>query len=117
MGDPVRAARHARSALADGGTVMLVEPYAADAVEDNARPIGRLYYSASTTLCCAHALSEDGGQALGAQAGESRLAEVFAEAGFGTGGGRRSRRSTSCWRRGREATPAATRRRDGTGAA
>jgi SAM-dependent methyltransferase len=83
MGDPVGAARHARSALAEGGTVMLVEPYAADAVEDNAGPIGRLYYSASTTLCCAHAISENGGEALGAQAGESRLADVFAEAGFG----------------------------------
>jgi len=83
LGDPVAAARHARSALADGGTVMLVEPYAADAVEDNAGPIGRLYYSASTTLCCAHAISEEGGHALGAQAGESQLAAVFAEAGFG----------------------------------
>jgi SAM-dependent methyltransferase len=83
MGDPVGAARHARAALADGGTVMLVEPYAADAVEDNAGPIGRLYYSASTTLCCAHAISEDGDRVLGAQAGEARLAEVFAEAGFG----------------------------------
>jgi SAM-dependent methyltransferase len=83
MGDPVGAARHARSALADGGTVMLVEPYAADAVEDNAGPIGRLFYSASTTLCCAHAISENGGHALGAQAGESQLAAVFAEAGFG----------------------------------
>jgi SAM-dependent methyltransferase len=83
MGDPVGAARHARSALADGGTVMLVEPYAGDAVEDNAGTIGRLYYSASTVLCCAHAISENGGDALGAQAGESRLAEVFAEAGFG----------------------------------
>jgi SAM-dependent methyltransferase len=83
LGDPVGAARHARSALADTGTVLLVEPYAADAVEDNAGPIARLYYSASTTLCCAHAISENGGHALGAQAGESRLAEVFAEAGFG----------------------------------
>jgi SAM-dependent methyltransferase len=83
MGDPVGAARHARSALADAGTVMLVEPYAADAVEDNAGVIGRLYYSASTVLCTAHAISENGGDALGAQAGESRLAEVFAEAGFG----------------------------------
>ena len=82
MGDPVGAARNARSALAEGGTVMLVEPYAADAVEDNAGTIGRLYYSASTVLCCAHALSENGGHALGAQAGEARLAEVFAEAGF-----------------------------------
>jgi SAM-dependent methyltransferase len=83
MGDPVGAARNARSALAAGGTVMLVEPYAADAVEDNAGTIGRLYYSASTVLCCAHAISENGGHALGAQAGEARLAEVFAEAGFG----------------------------------
>jgi len=83
MGDPVGAARHARSALADWGTVMLVEPYAGDGVEDNAGPIGRLYYSASTVLCTAHAISEDGGHALGAQAGEARLADVFAEAGFG----------------------------------
>jgi SAM-dependent methyltransferase len=83
MGDPVGAARQARAALAEGGTVMLVEPYAADAVEDNAHTIGRLYYSASTVLCTAHAISENGGHALGAQAGEARLAAVFAEAGFG----------------------------------
>jgi len=60
-----------------------VEPYAADAVQDNAGPIARLYYSASTVLCTAHAISENGDHALGAQAGEARLAEVFAEAGFG----------------------------------
>jgi SAM-dependent methyltransferase len=83
MGHPVDAARQARAALADGGTVMLVEPYAADDVEDNAGPIARLYYSASTMLCTAHALSENGSHALGAQAGEARLADVFAEAGFG----------------------------------
>jgi len=45
--------------------------------------VGRLYYSASTTLCCAHSLSEDGAAALGAQAGEARLASVFKKAGFG----------------------------------
>jgi SAM-dependent methyltransferase len=83
MGDPVGAAQHARAALADGGTVMVVEPYAADALEDNAGPIARLYYSASTVLCTAHALSENGGHALGAQAGAAQLAEVFAEAGYG----------------------------------
>jgi SAM-dependent methyltransferase len=83
MGHPVAAARHAGAALADGGTVMLVEPYAADTVEENAGPIARLYYSASTMLCTAHALSENGTHALGAQAGETRLADVFAEAGYG----------------------------------
>jgi hypothetical protein len=82
LGDPVSAARHARAALADGGTVMLVEPYAADRMEDNKGPISRLYYSGSTTLCCAHAVSEGGQHVLGAQAGEARLADVFAEAGF-----------------------------------
>ncbi|AHD03674.1 class I SAM-dependent methyltransferase [Leisingera methylohalidivorans] len=82
MGDPVTAAKRARETLAKDGTVMLVEPYAQDRVEDNLTPVGRLYYAASTTLCCAHALSEDGGWALGAQAGEERLADVFAKAGF-----------------------------------
>ena len=82
MGDPRGAARHARRALAPGGSVLLVEPAAADDVADNVGPIAALYYAASTTLCCAHALSE-GGEALGAQAGEARLAKLFAEAGFG----------------------------------
>jgi hypothetical protein len=82
MGDPVGAARHARNAIADDGSVMLVEPFAHDRVENNLNPVGRLYYSASTTLCLAHSLSEDGGTALGAQAGERRLATVFHQAGF-----------------------------------
>jgi len=83
MGNPIAAAHHARNALAEDGTVMLVEPFANDRVEENLNTVGRLYYSASTTLCCAHALSEDGGVALGAQAGEARLASVFKKAGFG----------------------------------
>ena len=81
MGDPVGAARHAREALSPNGSIMLVEPYANDRVEDNLNSIGRLYYSASTTLCCAHSLSEEG-MALGAQAGEKKLTKVLKEAGF-----------------------------------
>ncbi|HET9881000.1 MAG TPA: class I SAM-dependent methyltransferase [Candidatus Binatia bacterium] len=83
MGDPVGAARHAREALSPNGSIMLVEPYANDRVEDNLNSIGRLYYSASTTLCCAHSLSEEG-MALGAQAGEKKLTKVLKEAGFWT---------------------------------
>jgi hypothetical protein len=44
--------------------------------------VGRLYYAGSTTMCCAHAISEGGEMVLGAQAGEARLAEVFRKAGF-----------------------------------
>ena len=61
---------------------MLVEPYAGDAVPENVGPIGRLYYAASTTLCCPHSRSEEVGLALGAQAGPARLEAVLREAGF-----------------------------------
>jgi ubiquinone/menaquinone biosynthesis C-methylase UbiE len=82
MGRPVSAIEHAGRTLATDGTVMLIEPFAGERVEDNANPIGRLYYAASTTMCCAHAISESGTHVLGAQAGEKRLAEVFRQAGF-----------------------------------
>jgi ubiquinone/menaquinone biosynthesis C-methylase UbiE len=82
MGHPVAAAAHAAKALARDGTVLLVEPFANDRVEDNISPVARMYYAASTTICCAHAISEGGDHALGAQAGEARLAEVFRKAGF-----------------------------------
>ena len=82
LGDPVAAARYAAQVLAPDGTVMLVEPFARDRVEHNLSPVARLYYAASTTICCAHAISEGGKLVLGAQAGEARLAEVFRKAGF-----------------------------------
>jgi SAM-dependent methyltransferase len=82
LGDPVAAARHAARALAPDGTVMLVEPFANDRVENNLSPVARLYYAASTALCCAHAISEGGHLVLGAQAGTARLEDVFRKAGF-----------------------------------
>jgi 2-polyprenyl-3-methyl-5-hydroxy-6-metoxy-1,4-benzoquinol methylase len=82
FGDPVAAAQHAAAVLAPGGTVMLVEPFANDHIADNLSPVGQLYYSASTLICCAHAISEGGQMVLGAQAGEARLADVFRKAGF-----------------------------------
>jgi SAM-dependent methyltransferase len=82
LGDPVAAAQHAARVLAPGGTVMLVEPFANDRVEDNLSPVGQLYYSGSCLICCAHAISEGGKLVLGAQAGPKRLAEVFRKAGF-----------------------------------
>ena len=82
LGDPVAAAEHAAATLAPGGTVLLVEPFAHDRVEDNLSPIGQLYYSGSSLICCAHAISEGGKMVLGAQAGPARLREVFRKAGF-----------------------------------
>jgi SAM-dependent methyltransferase len=82
MGDPVGAARHARQALKDDGTVLLVEPFAGNNLAENSTPVGRLYYAASTMVCTPNSLSQEVGLALGAQAGEARLARVFAEGGF-----------------------------------
>ena len=82
MGDPLGAARRVREALAPDGTWLLVEPFAADKVEDNFNPVGRLYYSGSTFLCVPNGLSQPGGHALGAQAGEAAIRQVTADAGF-----------------------------------
>jgi SAM-dependent methyltransferase len=82
MGDPLGAARHVRSRLADDGTWMIVEPYAGGSVAENLNPVGRVYYGFSTFLCVPNALSQSGGYALGAQAGETPMREVTADAGF-----------------------------------
>ena len=82
MGDPIAALRHAGDALAPGGTVMAIEPFANDRLEDNISPVARLYYSASAALCCTNAIADGGHLVLGAQAGEARLTDVFRKAGF-----------------------------------
>jgi ubiquinone/menaquinone biosynthesis C-methylase UbiE len=82
MGDPLGAARHIRSSLAPDGTWLIVEPAASDNLEDNFNPVGRVYYSFSTFLCVPNAMSQQGGYALGAQAGEAAIRQVVTDAGF-----------------------------------
>jgi ubiquinone/menaquinone biosynthesis C-methylase UbiE len=82
MGDPVGALRHVRDVITDDGTVMLVEPFANDSLSENLNPVGRIYYAASTLVCTPSSLDQDVGLGLGAQAGQQRLAEVAADAGF-----------------------------------
>lgn len=82
MGDPVGAARHVRKALADDGTLMLVEPNAGDTVQDNINPVSRAYYAFSTAICTPASMAQPVGLALGAQAGPARLTQVLTEAGF-----------------------------------
>jgi hypothetical protein len=61
---------------------MLVEPKAGDSLVDNLNPVGRIYYAFSTSVCVPASLSQEVGAALGAQAGEKRLADVVRQAGF-----------------------------------
>ena len=82
MGDPVGAAAHVKSTLAEGGTWMVVEPFGNDRLEDNLNPIGRVFFAASTMVCVPGSLSQEVGLGLGTQAGETRLTEVLKAGGF-----------------------------------
>lgn len=82
MGDPIGAAAHVKKTLKQDGTMMLVEPFAHDNIAQNLNPVGRLYYSASTLICTPASRAQEVGMALGAQAGEKRLRDVFTKAGF-----------------------------------
>lgn len=82
MGDPIGAAAHVRQSLADNGTWMIVEPFANDRLKDNLTPVGRVYYSFSTLLCTPCSRSQEVALCLGAQAGEARIRDVTASAGF-----------------------------------
>ncbi|GAA0522718.1 SAM-dependent methyltransferase [Paractinoplanes deccanensis] len=82
MGDPAGVLTHLRSRLADGGSLLIVEPHAGDTLRDNLNPVSAVYYGASTLLCTPNSLSQEVGAALGAQAGEKRLREVATGAGF-----------------------------------
>lgn len=89
MADPAGAARHARASLTTDGHVMLIEPFASDRLEENLNPVGRIYYGASALVCVPVSLARNG-PALGAQAGEQRLRDVFVT----QGGFTRFRRAT-----------------------
>ena len=82
MGDPVGAAHHVREALQPDGSWMIVEPAAADRLEDNLNPVSRLFYAASTLICVPTSLDQPVGAALGAQAGFDKLSQIIGEAGF-----------------------------------
>ena len=82
MGDPVGAARHVRDTLAPDGTWLIVEPYAASVQRTTTTRVGRAFYGFSTMFCTPTSLAQDVGLGLGAQAGEPRLRQVLAEAGF-----------------------------------
>jgi SAM-dependent methyltransferase len=82
MGDPVGAAKYVKTTLAPGGTWMIVEPFANDDAAANHNPIGRIFYSASATVCVPCSLAQEVGLGLGAQAGPARLEEVARSGGF-----------------------------------
>ena len=82
MGDPVGAVEHVRKSLKPDGTLMVVEPFARERLEENLNPVGRVFYNASLLVCVPCSLAQEVGKGLGAQASDSSLNEVFRAGGF-----------------------------------
>ena len=82
MEDPQVAAAHALSILKKpSGTVMIVEPFANEKLEDTLDPLGRMMYAGSIMICIPASLGQNG-PALGAKAGEARVSQVVKAGGF-----------------------------------
>jgi 2-polyprenyl-3-methyl-5-hydroxy-6-metoxy-1,4-benzoquinol methylase len=82
MPDPGGALSAARKAVADDGSVMLVEPASADTVAEMLNPIGKVYAGASLLICLPSGLSAPPATGLGNQAGPARTCALARDAGF-----------------------------------
>lgn len=78
---PQRTLTEMRALLKPEGTLFVVEPKAADRLEDNLNPIAAMYYGFSIFHCMTQSLAE-GGPGLGTCMGPSRMEELLREAGF-----------------------------------
>jgi len=81
MGDPIGAIAHTAQALSSGGTVLLVEPMAAETIEGSVNPVARLYSAGSVYLCTPNAMAT-GDIALGNQVPEQKLREIVLSGGL-----------------------------------
>lgn len=79
--EPVDTLRAVRRRLRSGGTLFVVEPKAADRLEDNCHSVGAMFYGFSVFHCMTQSLAE-GGPGLGTCMGPARTESLIREAGF-----------------------------------
>ena len=79
---PQRTLEKLRAMLKPDGTLFIVEPRAADRLEDNLNPVATMFYGFSLFHCMTQSLAE-GGPGLGTCLGPSRTEELVRQAGFG----------------------------------
>jgi ubiquinone/menaquinone biosynthesis C-methylase UbiE len=78
---PHRTLGELRALLKPEGTLFVVEPKAADRLEDNLNPIATMYYGFGLFHCMTQSLAE-GGPGLGTCMGPGRMKKLLHEAGF-----------------------------------
>lgn len=79
---PHRTLGEMRKLLKPEGTLFIVEPKAADRLEDNLNPIAAMFYGFSLFHCTTQSLAQ-GGPGLGTCMGPARMEKLLHEAGFG----------------------------------
>jgi len=81
LAEPVATLKEIRSLLKPGGTLFIIEPRAADRVEDNRNPVATMFYGFSIFHCMTQSLAR-GGPGLGTCLGPAGTARLAREAGF-----------------------------------
>jgi ubiquinone/menaquinone biosynthesis C-methylase UbiE len=81
LAEPLKTLQEIRALLKPDGTLFIVEPRAADRLEDNRNAIGTMYYGFSLFHCMTQSLAR-GGPGLGTCLGPARLEALVREAGF-----------------------------------
>jgi hypothetical protein len=83
LGDPPAALQRAHELLVEGGTVIAVEPWSTDRLEDSiGNPSARIDLARSTSVCTPCSLHQPGGYGLGTQGGPTRRLHLLTAAGF-----------------------------------
>ncbi len=79
---PLETLKEMKALLKPDGTLFVIEPKAADSLEDNIHSLGTVYYGFSLFHCMTQSLAE-GGPGLGTCMGPEMTASLLREAGFG----------------------------------
>ena len=78
---PVETLRQVRGLVRPEGTLFIVEPKAADRLEDNRNPVATMFYGFSLFHCMTQSLA-CGGPGLGTCMGPGQTEKLVREAGF-----------------------------------
>jgi 2-polyprenyl-3-methyl-5-hydroxy-6-metoxy-1,4-benzoquinol methylase len=81
LAEPVKTLREIHALLKPGGTLFVVEPKAADRLEDNLNPVATMFYGFSIFHCMTQSLAR-GGPGLGTCMGPATAEKLLREAGF-----------------------------------
>jgi ubiquinone/menaquinone biosynthesis C-methylase UbiE len=82
LAQPVATLQEVKRLLKPDGTLFIVEPKAADALQENLNPVATMFYGFSIFHCMTQSLAR-GGPGLGTCMGPRQTDKLLREAGFG----------------------------------